>query len=603
MTIANLTSRKLRVLIGTDQQDWSNHYLDLTIGYESLAESGMVKIEGELTILPTINAPESLSPRVNPGRWRPGVPVRFQARNDADTGWIDPSFARCILLEEPDTPRAGEPLVLRVGCKLAWADSRELDDEQSGIVYGTAEACHVLASRLLQASEIASGDISLSGWPYSIAYPFGKEGGGSFAAQGGALAWANDGRLLYQQPSGVITQKVLNLAPSSAVAIVTLGQNDPINWEPFRDPQRPAEVTKVSAVGYEIDDLTYGPIVDEVTDDLSNYAPSLSGTGIVSRVTTTETVDLGDPNALPNPIPPTHTIEVETRQLEAIIFQAPTVPGQLLLFEESKTIKTYQAGLTDPSKAKLLTVVETLKRREKAMDPNGVFSNMRTVFEKTTAYTYGSDEQIARILETTREAEFIHDQQSGNPWNLRVSNVLDTAWGKVGSNRWTKLEKTEIARVAENANVDKNKQNIWARKRRAKRYTSNRNATPPATEFFDAAYAETENHYSGQATYTHRGGSTGRNIERLFTLEFGFSDAQCAGMAAKYRDLMIGRNLGFAGPIALSDALLTAPPLPEIHVIDGVITFKYLADALSFEFKVDRAVAHCAGIWIAGGYS
>jgi len=599
--VANVCARALQVFIGTDSQDWSAHYDSLTIGYDSLSDSGLIKITGELVISNSTSVPESIDPRVNAQRWRPGVPVRLKVRNDADSGWIDPSFAYCFILAEPDPSK---PLTLQIGCKLAVADSLELADEQSGVNYGNPESCNLIASRLLEASEIGAGDISLSTWPYSIAYPFGKEGGGSFAAQAGLLAWSNDGRLLYQDTSGQITQKALSFTASTAVSTVTKGSNDPIGWEPLRDPQNPAELTKVAAVGFEIDGLSYGdPIVDEEIDNFSNYAPSLSGTGVVSRITTTETVDGGDPDNTPSPIPPTYHVNVETRQLEAIIFQAPTVPGQLLLYEESDTEKSFEAGLADPTKAKLVSIVETLKRREKAMVPDGVFSNMRTIFEKTTTIEHANDESIVSLSEVTKEAEIIHDPDSDNPWTLRVTKSLTTTWEKVGSDRWIKVEKSGIAKIAEDSNADKFSQNIWALKKRTKRYPASRKNAAPSVDFFDAEFTQEEIHYEGTASYVHRGGSTGRNRQRLFVLPFGFSNTQCQGMAAIYRDLMIGRSLGEGGPLMLSDALLQSPPLPEIHVSEGNITYKYLADSLSFEFTQTTANAFCAGIWIEGGYN
>jgi hypothetical protein len=599
--VAKVCARALQVFIGEDAQDWSAHYESLTIGDNALDESGLIKITGELVIRDAVSVPESVDPRENPSRWRPGVPVRFKVRNDANSAWIDPRFAYCTVLAESDPKK---PLTLQVGCTLAWKDTANFDGDESAVLYGNAENCDLVAARLLQASGIDAGDISLSTWPYALAYPVGKEGNRSFLSQAGQLAWSNDGRLVYQNASGTITQKTLDFTPAVAIVTVAKGANDPISWEPLRDPQAPAETTKVAAVGYELEDLDYSdPIIDEETDDLSNYAPTLSGRGVVSRITATITVDAGDPGASPDPIPPTHHTNIETRQLEAIIFQVPTIPGQLLLFEESDVEKTYESGLTDPSKAKLVNVVETLQRREKAMVPDGVFSNMRTIFEKTINITYDTDESILSIAEVTEEAEIIYDPDSENPWIMRVTNSLTTSWEKIGSNRWIKVEESAIAKIAEDSNADKYAQNIWALKKRSRRYPASRNNAPPSVDFFDAEYSEEEIHYSGTATHAHRGGPTGRTKEQLFVLPYGFSDSQCSGMATKYRDLMIGRNLGEGGPLELSDALLQSPPLPEIHVVEDGTTYKYLADSLSFEFTQGSAKAYCAGIWIAGGYS
>ncbi|MEL6250231.1 MAG: hypothetical protein AAFR15_19745, partial [Cyanobacteria bacterium J06627_15] len=230
--VANLVNRRHRVLIGTDQQDWSAYYGAVEVGYSSLDDGGLIEITATLTLLNLVGVPESLDPRQNPSRWRPGQPVYLQVRNDADTGWIDPFYARLIITEEPASP-ADERLTLELGCKLFWADLFELDDEQSGVIFGQAETADVIATRLLQASEVAGGDIALSVWPYSIDYPFGKEGGGSFAAQAGELAWSNDARYLYQDAAGQVRDRQLSLTSAgSAIAQVTVGTNEAV-WTPL----------------------------------------------------------------------------------------------------------------------------------------------------------------------------------------------------------------------------------------------------------------------------------------------------------------------------------------------------------------------------------
>ena len=75
-------------------------------------------------------------------------------------------------------------------------------------------------------------------------------------------------------------------------------------------------------------------------------------------------------------------------------------------------------------------------------------------------------------------------------------------------------------------------------------------------------------------------------------------------MAALHRGLLVGRYLGDEIELAINDALLTTPPLPEIRVNDRGLDYRYLGDSLAMEFTRNRATAHCAGIWIAGdGYT
>ena len=75
-------------------------------------------------------------------------------------------------------------------------------------------------------------------------------------------------------------------------------------------------------------------------------------------------------------------------------------------------------------------------------------------------------------------------------------------------------------------------------------------------------------------------------------------------MAALHRGLLVGRYLGDEIELAINDALLTTPPLPEIRVNDRGLDYRYLGDSLAMEFTRNRATAHCAGVWISGdGYT
>lgn len=145
MPASDIRSRKLQVFIGSDLQDWSLAYRQFSVNYSSLLDQGtrgLIKVEGDLTLV-SVNPPESMSPRRNPIRWRPGQPVYIQARNDADTAWVDAWFSRLILTKEPAEPTVNGVLTLSLGCKLRWADSFQLDDDQSGVDFGVGQNCNV----------------------------------------------------------------------------------------------------------------------------------------------------------------------------------------------------------------------------------------------------------------------------------------------------------------------------------------------------------------------------------------------------------------------------------------------------------------------------
>lgn len=596
---ANLASRRIQLTIGG--MDWSAHLSSMTAGYSSLSidgAAGIITVSGQITINKNWNNPESLSPRLNPTRWRPGQIISALCRNAADDAWISGWFSQLIILEEPPEPGSSGQLTLSVGCKLTWADLYQLDDDRSGIELGNAENCSTVAARLLEASEVAPANISLNTWPYANDRPFGKVGR-SFASQAGELAWSNDGRALYQDVSGVVTDKQVLTLPTVAIATVTLGTDDRL-WQPLADPQQPTEVTKCAGIGYVLTaDSTPDVVTDEVTADLGDYIPGAVGTGIVHRTTTTRSFSTGDAMTAS-----TKTVRTLVEELPATIFQYPASVSpatSVLTFTDTTEVSTYEIVADPVGRAKLETVVTTKLQRGMSIDPSDVLSNIRTVERTTKDFSY-VDEVASTVSTVLEKAEILLDETSNNPWNVRQVESEVNTWVSKGGGVYERKEVRSIARVATSSTIDKTRQNIWAPQVTSRTYTATLSNSPPSTDLYDAAIAEDEKHYIGTATYTHRGGATGRTRERLFTIPFGFSDTQMETMAVLCRDILVGRHLGDEIELVLTDALLTTPPLPEIHVLDDGTTYKYLGDALSVEFLADRMTGHCVGIWLDGGY-
>ena len=596
-------SQRLRILIGADQQDWSDAYTLFEANYESLGDSsdlGLIKVLGTLTISNIYTNPESLNPRVNPTRWRPGTPVYVQARNDADTAWLDTWFSRLRILEEPAAPGLGS-LTVGLGCLLAWSDTFQLDADKSGVSFGTAETTDQIAARLLQASDIPASNISLSTWPYSLAYPFGKDTD-SFTGKAGELAYSNDWRYLYQNTAGNITDGQLSLTPSSPIAMATIGQND-IVWEPLPDPQQPPELTKVAGIGYDLS-TAENPrvVVVPVEGNFADYDPNAAGQGVIERTTTTDSFNAGDPNT--NPVAaPTKTNRVHVFSIEALIFQNPGIPTQLVEYTDKVTIRTYETGFTNPIKqAKLVSVVETFRQREKSIIADGEFLNMRTLKVRRSDYSYDANDAISRIATAEEEAEIVYDELSANPWNLRPTLAENFRWAEYAPGRYDREDVVSRALITDRSDIDKATQNIWSSRTETIPYDRSEPNTPPATEYFDGGISEAEVHYEGTASFIHPGGPTGRNRERLYTVAFGFSNAQVVGMAIKHRNMLHGRHRADLVRLAINDTLLTTPPLPEIHVTYQEDTFKYLGDSLGVSFEGETATAECHGIWIDGGY-
>lgn len=590
MPLANLVSRKLRIFIGADQQDWSACWGAFAPGWSSLDESGLLKISATLTLFQNLLSPESINSRENPTRWRPGQPVLVQIQNSGGT-WVTHPVGNLILLSEPDLPQGGA-ITLNLGCWLAWVDTFEFDDDQSGVTLGAAQNCAEVAARLLEANEIPPGQIDLGPWEYELAYPASKTSGGSFAGQAGELAYSNNWRYLYQDSDGIIRSRSLSTLPGAPVVTITLGQNDAL-FSPLRDPQAPVELVKVAGVGYDIGQRQNGNSdVTVATGPASDVSPVCSGTATLLRETVTENWDI--PSDLGQDIVFTTTATIEELR-GAVWVDVSSSPCSLVAWKRTRETKRYPQSGADALRLKTHTV--EVDQREGTLLASGTPLNWRTTKDTTVSYTYSTSEAISRIETLERVAEITVDKESDNPFQLRIARKEILEWEEIEPQNWKQKERFEIARIVEDSAVDKFNGNPWARRTTTRTPQSDTGSTqPPRTELWTGVATQKERHYEGTATWTHPGGSTGRTRKRLYTVPFGFSNQQCALLAGLHRDLLVGRHYGYEIELPISDALLTAGPLFQVNVVDGSTTYRLLADSASWGHTETRASVYCTAI-------
>ncbi|NEQ52031.1 MAG: hypothetical protein F6K11_18140, partial [Leptolyngbya sp. SIO3F4] len=503
------SARQLRVLIGG--QDWSDAVNLLSVNYTSLEDSsnrGQIQVEATLELTNAYGLPESTNPRTNPVRWKVGQNVYIQVRNSTNTAFIDTWFSRLFIVAEPSAPSLPDSILsIELGCLLRWHTSFQLDRDASGITLGTAENSSAVASRLLQASDIVPSNISLNSWEYSLDYPFGKDTN-SFAEQAGELAWCNDGRILYQNVAGSITDKQLSLTPNSEITTVTIGTND-IVWQPLPDPQQPPETTKCAGAGQDLSTLS-NPDVNVVptTGDFSDYVPGAVGSGTIRRVTTTKSFSPGAPNTVPV-TPPTKTTRVQVEELPAMIFQdASDVSPSLAVtdFTDTTQVKTYESGFDNPiGQAKLLSIVTTKEQRGKSLLDSDGLANMREVEITSAVRTHDTtSEFITQLVTTSQQAEILLDETTTNPWNLRDIKVETTNWIEISKAVYEEATVNADAVISLRSNVDKTNQNIWAFQVSSSEKTASSENKPPAVEFYDGGTNAAEVHYEGEAYFTDR---------------------------------------------------------------------------------------------------
>jgi hypothetical protein len=596
----NTVSRKLRVFIGTDEQDWSASVGAFQPSGASLGEDGLLPITASLEILATPLNPESIDPADNPTRWAPGQPVRVQVPNAAGT-WVDHPQGRLYLLEEPDLPEEQSGITLQLGCRLAWHDSFEFDDDQTGVTVGTPTNCATVAQRLLVANEIPPAAISLGTWPYTLAIPAGKGPSGSFVQQAGGIAYSNTWRYLWQQPNGVITASALDLSIAAPLITITLGTND-LLYRRVKVEGTPPNQLKVAAVGAVVT-AGQNPSVEvsEVEGDRTPFSEggvTCVGTGVIARSTTTVWWEGDAVNGYHHY---TQTLEEAPRSAVAYAPGIISLPCDLTAWKETLVDRRYA---TDK---RLLDVTTTEKQRGftlcKTLADRGNL-NWYTTRETIETPIPDNREVLERLVVTERVALVTLDPDASggpntatDPAKLIDASRKTTKWTQLGVTTWRKSETALIPKALTNSTPDTSPTATIGST--SSSTSSSGQNQPPKVEFWDSGQTEEEVEYQFTATYTPPGGPSGRTRKDLKTLPHGFSEAQCETLATLHLGLIAGRHRAALIEFPITDALLTAPPLFPCDVVlpSGEIRH-YRIDGLAWEHTQEQAKVVGTGILV-----
>ena len=595
---ALIQSRRLRVFIGNDQQNWSTSVGEFLPGWDSLSESGLVTVSATLEILKVSTNPESIDPRDNPTRWRAGQPVLVEVANSAGAYVVHP-MGRLFLLEEPDFPEPGGGIVLELGCRLAWHNTFEYDDEKTGITVGTPTNSATVASNLLQANEIGAGNISVSSWPYSLTIPKGKGPGGSFVQQAGELAYSNDYRYLYQNTSGTIVAGALDLVVANPVVTITLGTND-VAYQAIKTGTPPDQI-KVAGTGTP-STTAENPFVDVVTieGDRSQYAAfglSCPGEGVIGRTVTTVSWTTSNDvvyhsTSTREESPPTAT----AKKLEDVAGMSPCTPRRW-----RTTTRTRQYDLTE--EGRLTQEVEQIYQ-DRYTYIAGAFNPTvhELVSRATTTYTYAEEELVGKVERVEEQIQYLIDESTvGNDRSpdttLReVKREIDT-WAKVGDNRWKKTTVEKYPRKFRDNSPDIGDGQAIVGSNTTTTGTGENQ--PPRAELWDGGIITEDVEYQFTVNYTQPGGGSGRTRKQLYTLPYAFSEGQCQTMAYLHLKLVAGQHRAVAVEMPVTDALLTAPPLFAFDVVEpSGRRSHYRADSLAWEHSVDTCKAAATGILV-----
>lgn len=570
----------------------------------SLNEDGIIEIVGAISIQHSTSPPESLNPQDNPTRWRLGQTVVVNILNSSSLLVAHP-LGTLFILEQPERPAPGQGIQIEVGGRLSYWNYEQLDGDKSGVSLGVLENCATVATRLLEAASIPSGNISLGTWAYSLNYPIGKKGGG-FAAQAGELAYSNstiDGiRYLYQNGSGDVVSGLTGTGIGTALITVSLGVDD-ARYEPIRAGQAPSEAVKAAGVGNIVTARSTTIETTESTGDLSDYETgnaSCPGNGVIQRTTVRQSFNV--PGSGSGDITFT-TKSTLSAPRSAVYLDSEWSGGQspcgLIQWKRIKNVRTFEQ--VNGVGGKLIREKETTEQRAFSLSRDrGNTLAWRDARIVTTDYSYDDTDLITQRLTTEEVAEATVDDLTSDPFRMQVARINKDVWAETGREEFKLTETEEVARIINDSSAEEFGANPWVRQVTVATKTSASGDTqPPRTEYWDSAVAQREVHYEGVASYTQPGGASGRTIETFFTVPYGFSDDQCQAIALLESKLQVGRYWAYVIELPITDALLTAPPLFRVDVIEGNgDTRHFLADGDVWSHTLTKASVVCTGIWI-----
>lgn len=584
--VADTRARTLSITINS--KDYSNKFLRFETGFASIAAGGVEKM-AELTIASNTRA--DIDPLLNPDDLRPGVAVAIQVANDAGT-LIDHPLGSLVILEEPKQPLSSENrTTLSLGCNLAYQDYDEPDDDQSGVIVGTARNLAAIATGLLEL-HIPPTEVNLGSWEYSSAAPLEKESGG-FVGQAKELAYSSDWRYLYCDKDGIVQSRLLDIAPSSAIATYTIGTNE-VYYEPLNDKQKPVEVVRTVATKRTSEDSENPRTdIDVLLGDLSTLTESVPSQRIeiIQTTQTTETIGVSSEITeititaigalIPNATFPTNTYPIEettgTRRFD----------GQDRLIEETVS-SDYARGIVNPDETEL-----------SATQPiDGLESTLRINYDSINGVI------LSREYREQKNKISINSGESSLPYQLIDSLVVIESWDEVTRGRWKHAKTTQAPKILANPNLESATANYGLTVVNDPNQTfvktkADGSTQPPQIEYRAATSNVRESLLEGKAEFDHRGGATDRERPRPFQVPYGFTEAQMNAIAKKQGALLTGRHQGKLIQVPISNALLAIDyPLPRIDVDEGSITRSYIADALTYIHENERAYIQFAGIWV-----
>ncbi|MBW4692196.1 MAG: hypothetical protein KME27_10565 [Lyngbya sp. HA4199-MV5] len=624
MTV-NASACWLKILIGSDQQDWSQTLKSFDVSLPKRDRSGLLPITGTLTLTYWDYAPESMNPRLNAQRWHRGQSVKVLASLDGVTytphpcGWL--YILKEALPPHPDTP----DLVLQVGCLLALRDFAEPDNDKSGIVLGVATSRTDAIAPILAAAGITTWVGAVPAYP--IAHPLPKIGG-SYVQQAGKVAYAGQ-KALWQDNQGQIQALDLRLDPTATPVVdITIGPGGgEIIYQPSEGAETPVE--ELRCVGIDKIGIDTWRCLTSNPDE--EYQSSVSGgtvsTTVLRRTTITDCQDGGS------------KYRQEVIEETAGVVYPVEEPGSLRLTFSSDSTTTY---FYEPGPTGRLLKILRVTLRPVAAAAAAWWANLTeeqrlsydrfqpaTASEETTTFTYQDypnpqDGSVADQYAFNYQTQVVAGQAIAtklpvaaiapnedltvlaDPLALNLAALVVEKSAKVRGYEWQKTTVTRSSFITANAEAAANFNSLLSKL--ALVTTDARTEVsavggqqPSAPERRPERYTEIEIQVKGRALFGTPAGSNEQKRFRTIEVEYMVSSEQADAIAQMEGALLIGRRQGQTILVPFDERFLNGfSPLSNWRCTEpDITTYLYQADAISFTHDPDRAVVSCEGIWQA----
>ncbi|AFY72170.1 hypothetical protein Pse7367_3955 (plasmid) [Thalassoporum mexicanum PCC 7367] len=601
-----IAAKPIKITIGSDNQDWSNRLISLTLRYAYLPLHGMIQTLGTLKLNASdLPSPiESMNPLANISRWHRGQTVKIQFTNDAGSFSPHPMANPLYILREPIRPFfADQPptLELELGCILALRDFPQPDGDFAGIVAGTSISLTTVITNLLNAAEISNLDspsfTELNG--ISRTAPAIKTNRKSLVQQAGELAYGA-GYYLYQDATGKVAARAIDLEPTEIDFIIEVGNNagQELLYQPLGGvSETPVEVVRVSGVAYDATPppVTETPYYDETFEIEGIIGEIIPDSTVFFAKTITQSTRIRKEAISSEGNQEVDIIDVSFPR--GLIDPADADPLSLILSRTTTITRTYDSS---DRLVQILTEIDELKGLINSAEVADRFTMTNAVIETTqnifeAAETTVQTDEMSRQITTKQQARVItNPDELVDPYGLHVAEKTIRQWSRIGeTEQYGFIETPQKSKILIVANEIEDPYGLTFAPGGLVGASFDDRYLPPQAEYRTPISTITETEVSGVAYFDL---STGYERERSYRFDYIPDHATARAIAQRLGKWLVMARYAYEVGFALTnDVMDNLKPLMRSDWTEpngNVVAYVLNGIALAYENGRAYGIAH-----------